>query len=145
MSVKRKMVNAPGGRWIAESRMLMETHLGRLLDRKEHVHHIDCNPANNALGNLQVMAAGDHIRLHAALRWPYVEPPPDPKVYHIGDPNNPLDVWKHCAAYAVAYPSLFDDYSRFPEVSPWIPEALEAARLGRIADDIGEDARGGTE
>ena len=32
------------------------------------IHHIDFNPANNALSNLQMMERGEHIRLHNFAR-----------------------------------------------------------------------------
>lgn len=31
-----------------------------------HVHHIDRNPANNSMGNLQVLCASCHLKLHWA-------------------------------------------------------------------------------
>jgi len=37
------------------------------LKRTEHVHHVDENPANNALSNLIVMTHGDHRSLHHHL------------------------------------------------------------------------------
>ena len=35
-------------------RIVMEKHLGRLLQIQEQVHHIDGNPANNKIGNLRL-------------------------------------------------------------------------------------------
>jgi hypothetical protein len=32
------------------------------------IHHIDCNPSNNAISNLVLIAIGEHTKLHAALR-----------------------------------------------------------------------------
>lgn len=32
------------------------------------IHHIDFNPANNALSNLQMMERGEHMKLHNAAR-----------------------------------------------------------------------------
>jgi HNH endonuclease len=48
-------------------RMLMEKHLGRTLRTDEVVHHIDCNPTNNDVDNLQVMPRVTHTKLHNVL------------------------------------------------------------------------------
>lgn len=47
-----------------EHRFIMEQHLGRKLEPWEIVHHIDENPSNNDLLNLQVVAFGDHTKSH---------------------------------------------------------------------------------
>jgi hypothetical protein len=46
----------------------MEKHLGRILDRKEIVHHIDHNKRNNDISNLMVMTQSEHNKLHARER-----------------------------------------------------------------------------
>jgi hypothetical protein len=46
--------------YIAEHRLIMEKHLGRLLNKWEVVHHVDGNKANNALENLQLMTKMRH-------------------------------------------------------------------------------------
>jgi hypothetical protein len=43
----------------------MEQHLGRKLERDEVVHHIDHNPSNNKIANLEVKSRADHTRHHA--------------------------------------------------------------------------------
>ena len=48
----------------AEHRIRMEQKLGRTLRRHEHVHHIDGDTLNNAVENLIVVSAADHIRIH---------------------------------------------------------------------------------
>lgn len=45
-------------------RLIMEEHLGRKLNPKEIVHHIDGNKLNNDILNLQVMTWGEHSKLH---------------------------------------------------------------------------------
>lgn len=53
-----------GTKYVLEHRYVMEQHLGRYLDPAEVVHHIDGNPSNNSLDNLQLFAnQSDHIRL----------------------------------------------------------------------------------
>jgi len=46
----------------------MEQHLGRLLRSDEHVHHLDGNPLNDSVENLEVVSLREHIKLHAI--WP---------------------------------------------------------------------------
>lgn len=45
-------------------RVVMENHLGRLLDPTEVVHHKDGNKHHNEIANLEVMLAREHARLH---------------------------------------------------------------------------------
>lgn len=46
-------------------RYLMEQHLGRSLLDDEDVHHIDKNPLNNDISNLEVVMHGEHQRRHS--------------------------------------------------------------------------------
>ena len=52
------------GRYAPEHRVIMEKHLGRKLEKWEHVHHIDGNKKNNDLKNLVVMIQSAHHKLH---------------------------------------------------------------------------------
>lgn len=45
-------------------RELMEKHTGRKLTSDEVVHHIDGDPTNNSISNLQIKTASDHARDH---------------------------------------------------------------------------------
>ena len=57
--------------YVLEHRLLMEHKLGRLLLPTEVVHHIDANPANNQLANLELFATNaDHLRHELAGRVP---------------------------------------------------------------------------
>ena len=47
-----------------EHRVIMEKHLGRPLEREEVVHHIDKNPLNNHIDNLQLMTRSSHSTFH---------------------------------------------------------------------------------
>lgn len=49
-------------------RVVMENHLGRLLEDWEIVHHIDENKKNNSIENLKVMTRSQHMILHIELR-----------------------------------------------------------------------------
>ena len=46
-------------------RILMEQKLGRPLEPYEDVHHIDGNPLNNDLSNLEVVNHGEHQKEHS--------------------------------------------------------------------------------
>lgn len=52
------------GKYVAEHRYIMEEKLGRKLDVREIVHHIDGNGLNNDISNLQLMKWGEHTHLH---------------------------------------------------------------------------------
>lgn len=63
--------NATQHRRVAEHRLVMETQLGRYLERTEVVHHLDRNPLNNAPENLQVFQTnGEHLKVDLAGRIP---------------------------------------------------------------------------
>ena len=45
-------------------RVLLENHLGRLLNSNEIVHHVNENKRDNSIENLQIMNSSQHARLH---------------------------------------------------------------------------------
>lgn len=53
-------------------RLVMENHLGRILDPSEHVHHKDGDPLNNYIENLEVVTPQDHLDHH---RRDHTHPP----------------------------------------------------------------------
>lgn len=48
-------------------RLVMEKYLGRELKTWEHVHHIDGNPQNNNIKNLQVLTNSEHRKLEYSI------------------------------------------------------------------------------
>ena len=58
------------GRLIDEHRLVMENYLGRVLDRNEVVHHINGDPSDNRIENLELMTLAEHGRMHHAGKPP---------------------------------------------------------------------------
>jgi len=47
-----------------EHRVVMERHIGRPLQRLEHVHHKNGNRTDNRIENLELLTATDHMTEH---------------------------------------------------------------------------------
>lgn len=55
--------------YVAEHRLVMEKSLGRYLEPKEVVHHIDGNPSNNDLVNLMLFSNNtEHLAYHRNIK-----------------------------------------------------------------------------
>lgn len=53
-------------KYVPVHRVVMENHLGRLIDpKKEEINHKNGNPKNNALSNLKLVSHEEHAREHA--------------------------------------------------------------------------------
>lgn len=57
-----------GGKQVRKHRWIMELHIGRKLEKWEHVHHINGNPSDNRIENLIVLSNADHQRVELKLR-----------------------------------------------------------------------------
>lgn len=58
--------NARNGH-VVEHRLVVEKHIGRLLNADEVVHHIDCNPTNNKIENLVITDQATHRKAHGSI------------------------------------------------------------------------------
>ena len=56
---------ADGKGYVMEHTLVMERHIGRYLADGEVVHHINRDPSDNRLENLQLMDEAEHRRMHS--------------------------------------------------------------------------------
>ena len=64
---KKYVVIKVDGKYIREHRHVMQLHLGRKLTKDEHIHHINGNPTDNRIENLQVLSNSDHQKLELSF------------------------------------------------------------------------------
>ena len=61
--------------FVPQHRLVVERNLNRYLLSREQIHHIDCNPLNNKIENLQVVSRSEHQRIHRQLEREKKYPP----------------------------------------------------------------------
>lgn len=106
----------------AEARELLAKFLGQPLPSFAIVHHMDGNPFNNAINNLQVVTRADHARIHA----------PEKDQRHGRKPTNGRDLPK-----GIYYDSTRDTYKcslradgkRYQGRAATLEEAIEWRRI----------------
>lgn len=55
---------ASGSGYVPRSRMVMEEKLGRLLGKNECVHHLNGDPRDDRIENLEVVSRSEHSKEH---------------------------------------------------------------------------------
>lgn len=60
--------NRTNNNYVLLHRVIVENHLGRLLNSNEIVHHKNHDKKDNRIGNLKVMTSSEHSREHALDR-----------------------------------------------------------------------------
>ena len=58
---------ANSSKYVAEHILVAESKIGRLLEKNEEVHHIDCNKLNNNPDNLLVLTRSEHRKLELTI------------------------------------------------------------------------------
>ena len=63
MKSRYKAIRANGEK-IDEHRHIMQEHLGRKLESNECVHHVNGDPRDNRIENLEIISRSEHAKLH---------------------------------------------------------------------------------
>jgi len=55
--------------YVQKHRLVIEKYMGRYLEPREIVHHINHNTLDNRIKNLMLLSKGEHTTLHNIKRW----------------------------------------------------------------------------
>lgn len=103
--------------YVLEHRIIMENHLGRLLDPNEVVHHINESKKDNRIENLQLMKVGEHERLHACIGRRMIELKcPQCKTLFVKEYNQTF-LGKKTGKYTCCSASCRGKFSRFVQLN----------------------------
>lgn len=84
--IVRDHPNRTVNNYVLLHRVVMENHLGRILNSNEVVHHKDENKFNNCISNLEVMTNSQHSYLHGieqGRKWCKLKCPQCKQIFNI--------------------------------------------------------------
>lgn len=70
---KYKRIRLTNGTTRDEHRLVVEESIGRRLDKREVVHHINGDKTDNHIENLEIMSISEHAKFHLTGRIPSLE------------------------------------------------------------------------
>ena len=53
--------------YVAEHRIVMERHLGRVLDPSENIHHLNGDKTDNRIENMIIVSNSEHGKIHSNI------------------------------------------------------------------------------
>jgi hypothetical protein len=119
-----------------EHRVVAEEKLGRQLNRREIVHHIDGNPKNNDSDNLMVITQREHMLEHG-LGVPGETPKHKPWLNRRHSENDPNSTLSNADVLRMREMALFgakqkDIGSVFGHKQPYISQIISRHRWGHV-------------
>lgn len=136
--------NSTKNNYVLEHRVVMENHLGRLLNNDEVVHHINGNKKDNRIENLVILSNKEHAKLHGdkighkmvSLKCPWCH-----KVFSIEKRNSFLD--KHtkypCTCCSNKCRGKLYSYIQYRGLTVDLQEAISENLLAEYIEYIDED------
>lgn len=91
---------------------IMESYLGRTLEKKECVHHCDNNKNNNKITNLELMTVSEHTIFHSTGRSPNIKTRKLMSDKKIGIPSK-----KRSLTYEIACKIRFEKKLSYQEIA----------------------------
>jgi hypothetical protein len=84
-AIVRDHPNRTSKNYVLFHRVIVENHLGRLLNSNEIVHHKNHDKKDNRIENLEVMNRSEHTKLHASevgRKWAELKCPNCDEIFH---------------------------------------------------------------
>lgn len=124
--------------FVPQHRLVVERALNRYLLPREQIHHIDNNPLNNCIENLQILSRSDHLRLHRKLEREKKYPPITRKIVKKALANGGLkaaarELSCHTQTIRNQFPDLLQPYKRKSPAKLDDPKWIEQLKI--LAED----------